>query len=294
MTRAERPRRTLPPGARIAVVAGSGGLPRDVVNALVRDGHRPLVVAIEGEADWIGEASPPFDLLPTPLERLGLALPKLKKAGITHLVLAGGVGGRPPLLKIRFGLDIFKVLPRLIAAYAKGDDGLLRAVIGYIEDNGITVLGAHEIAPDLLAPSGVLSRAKPTAADRKDIAAAHQAARAIGALDIGQAAIAIGGRAVALEGIEGTAGLLERMRGMRGHGRLAGKKRGALVKCAKPRQELRADLPTIGAQTIEAAHAAGLAGVAVEAGRALIVDYAETVARADACGLYILGIEGDA
>lgn len=291
MTRAERPNRVLSPGARVAVVAGSGGLPRDVVAALIRQGHRPLVVAIEGDADWIGEGAQSFDVMPTPPERFGLVLPELKRAGVTHLVLAGGVSGRPPLHRIRFGLDVFKVLPRLIRAYAKGDDGLLRAVIEYIEDNGIAVLGAHEIAPDLLAPVGILSRARPSAADRRDIAAAHEAAHAIGALDIGQAAIAVGGRAVALEGIEGTAGLLERMRDMRGHGRLAGRKRGVLVKCAKPQQELRADLPTIGLQTIEAAHAAGLAGVAVEAGRALIIDYAATVARADELGLYLVGLE---
>ncbi|MCR4267304.1 UDP-2,3-diacylglucosamine diphosphatase LpxI [Nitratireductor sp. ZSWI3] len=281
----------LPQGARVAIIAGSGSLPRDVVDALVRSGHRPVVVAIEGEADWIGEEPRDFDVWPVPAERLGLVLPRLKKEGITHLVLAGGVSRRPPLLKVRFGLDVFKVLPKLVAAYAKGDDGLLRSVISYIESNGITVLGAHEIAPDLLAPAGVLTRARPTAGDRADLAAAHEAAHAIGALDIGQAAIAVGGRAVALEGIEGTAGLLERMQALRDHGRLAGKKRGVLVKCVKPQQEVRADLPTIGPETVDAAHAAGLAGIGVEAGRSLIIDYAEAVRRADAHGLFIIGLE---
>ena len=113
----------------------------------------------------------------------------------------------------------------------------------------------------------------------------------IGGLDIGQAAIAVGGRAVALEGIEGTAGLLDRMRDMRNHGRLAGKSGGALVKCVKPDQDERADLPTIGPNTIEAAHAAGLAGVGLEAGRSLIIDYADTIGRADALGLFIVGLE---
>ena len=105
--------------------------------------------------------------------------------------------------------------------------------------------------PDLLAGEGVMTRAKPTAADRKDLAAAFAAAKAIGALDIGQAAVAIGGRAIALEGVEGTDGLLARARALRSHGRLAGKKRGVIVKCAKPGQELRADLPAIGPQTVE-------------------------------------------
>ena len=115
-------------------------------------------------------------------------------------------------------------------------------------------------------------------------------AKAIGALDIGQAAIAIGGRAIALEGVEGTHGLLERTLELRGHGRLAGKTRGVLVKCAKPGQELRADLPSIGPQTVEAAHAAGLAGIAVEAGRSLILEGPVVLARANALGLFVYGL----
>ena len=109
-----------------------------------------------------------------------------------------------------------------------------------------------------------------------------------------QAAVAVGGRAIALEGIEGTDGLLERVKALRGHGRIAGKKRGVLVKCAKPGQELRADLPTIGLATVEAAHEAGLAGIGIEAGRSFILDHDTTIARADALGLFILGLQRDA
>ncbi|WP_295812797.1 UDP-2,3-diacylglucosamine diphosphatase LpxI [uncultured Nitratireductor sp.] len=279
-------------GARVAVVAGSGGLPRDVVRSLVKNGHRPLVVAMEGEADWLaGEDRQHFDLWSAPVERLALFLPKLKREGVTHLVLAGGVSRRPPIRKIRLGWDVFRALPKLLAAYARGDDGLLRTVIALIEAKGIRVLGAHEIVPELLAPEGAMTRVKPGADDHRNLAAAYEAARMIGALDIGQAAIAVGGRAVALEGIEGTAGLLERMREMRGHGRLAGQTGGVLVKCVKPNQEERADLPTIGPDTIDAAHAAGLSGVGIEAERSLIVDYAETVERADAHGLFVVGLK---
>jgi hypothetical protein len=159
-----------------------------------------------------------------------------------------------------------------------------------LESRGIKVVGAHEIVPELTAGEGPLTATRPNQSDWRDIQAARTAARAIGALDIGQAAVAIGGRAVALEGIEGTAGLLDRTRELRGHGRLAGKARGVLVKCAKPGQELRADLPSIGPQTIEAAHAAGLAGIAVEAGRSLILEGPATIARANALGLFIVGL----
>jgi DUF1009 family protein len=178
----------------------------------------------------------------------------------------------------------------VISALARGDDGLLKVVVRGLEARGFTVLGAHQIVPDLTTSEGSLTRTVPGKADWRDIEAAREAAVAIGALDIGQGAVAIGGRAIALEGIEGTDGLLERVKALRGHGRLAGKTGGVLVKCAKPEQELRVDLPSIGLQTVEGAHAAGLAGIAVEAGRSLILDSAAVIARADALGLFVYGL----
>ncbi len=281
----------LGPGERIALVAGSGMLPKSVLQSLIAAGYRPLVVAIEGEAA-IAEAPASYDLLHLPPERLGQIVPRLKGHGVTHLVLAGGVATRPPVRALRFTPGILLHLPRLLTAYARGDDGLLRAIIGYLEANGIRVVGAHEVVPELLMPEGCLGKVRPTAADEKDITAGITAARAIGRLDIGQAAVAFGGRVIALEGIEGTDGLLERTKVLRNHGRLAGKNRGVLVKCAKPGQEARADLPAIGPQTVRDAHDAGLSGIATEAERSFILDGAEAVALADHHGLFLLGFNG--
>lgn len=276
-------------GERVAVVAGSGVLPVEVVDALAASGHRPLVVAIGGEAGW-PDRPETYDILRQAPEDLGSLVGHLKQRHVTHLVLAGGVSSRPPLRDQRITLGFLRFLPRLVAAYARGDDRLLRTIIEHIEKSGIRVVGAHEIVPDLLAREGVMTEAQPTKADRRDIAAGLEAARAIGRLDIGQAAVAIGGRAIALEGIEGTDGLLARTRDLRGHGRIAGRTRGVLVKCAKPDQEARADLPAIGPDTIDASAAAGLAGVAVEAGRSFILDHARTIERADALGLFVIGL----
>ncbi len=282
---------TGPPQAqegRVAVVAGSGLLPRQVVDALLRQGQAPVVIAIEGEAnptDYDG-----LDVHPVPPARLAVMLPKLNRWNVDRLVLAGGVATRPPLRDLRFPPSFLLQLPRLIRAYAQGDDGLLRAVIGFIESRGIKVLGAHEIVPDLLAPAGPLGRVKPDRQGLQDIEAAAEAARTIGRLDVGQAAIAVGGRAVALEGIEGTDGLLQRMKELRNHGRLAGAKGGVLAKCAKPQQDARADLPTIGPRTVSDAAEAGLSGIAVDAERAIVLDMAETIRRADSHGLFIFGM----
>ena len=138
----------------------------------------------------------------------------------------------------------------------------------------------------------MLTAASPLSTDQRDLDAAFIAAKAIGALDIGQAAVAVGGRVIALEGVEGTDGLLERVVNLRNHGRLGKAKRGVLVKCAKPQQELRADLPTIGVETIERAHRAGLVGVGVEAEKSLILERDGVVAAADAAGLFVIGLTG--
>lgn len=274
---------------RIAVIAGGGALPVAVVRTLVARGEQPLVAVVAGEAvtaDFAGA-----DCFTVEIEELAPLMARLRKEGVGRVVLAGNIERRPRLLSIKWSLRLLKSLPRAAASLLGGDDKLLRAVIGVMEANNIHVVGAHEITPDLLTPLGVMTWRAPNSHDYRDIEAGAQAARAIGLLDIGQAAIAIGGRAIALEGIEGTDGLLERTVGLRGHGRLAGKTGGALVKCFKPQQDRRADLPAIGPDTIPAAQAAGLAGIALDAGRTFMLDFERTVAAADAAGLYIVGIE---
>ncbi|TPK31148.1 LpxI family protein [Mesorhizobium sp. B2-5-3] len=279
----------LSPGARVGIVAGGGSLPVEVAQGLAAHGYPPFILLMEGEADRRQELLR-YEHGSLALEQIGSLVATLKRHGITHVILAGEIRRRPRLTDIRLSLGLLAIVPSVIMALARGDDGLLKVVTRGLEKRGIKVVGAHEVVPELAAGEGTLTAAKPKQSDWRDIEAARLAAKAIGALDIGQAAIAIGGRAIALEGIEGTSGLLERARALRGHGRLAGKTRGVLVKCAKPGQELRADLPSIGPQTVEAAHAAGLAGIAVEAGRSLILEGPATLSRANALGLFIVGL----
>ncbi|TPM35933.1 LpxI family protein [Mesorhizobium sp. B2-3-5] len=279
----------LPPDARVGIIAGGGSLPVEVARGLATHGYPPFVLLMEGEADRQQDLRR-YEHDSLALEQIGSLVPTLKRYGITHLVLAGEIKRRPQLAKIRLSLGLLAIVPSVIMALARGDDGLLKVVTRGLEKRGIKVIGAHQVVPELAAGEGTLTATAPKQSDWRDIEAARQAAKAIGALDIGQAAIAIGGRAIALEGIEGTHGLLERTRELRRHGRLAGKTRGVLVKCAKPGQELRADLPSIGPRTVEAAHAAGLAGIAVEAGRSLILEGPVTLARANALGLFIVGL----
>ena len=288
MTTAERPGRLqLRSGDRIAIVAGSGRLPVDLAQNLAAHGHRPFVVLVRGEASQELASCDHEDLT---VENFAGLAPLLKRRGITHVVFAGGISRRPKLGALKPSLALLKFLPRALAALAKGDDGMLRALAAAVEALGVKVVGAHQIAPDLLASEGPMTSTAPQKSDWRDLEAAAQAARAIGVLDIGQGAVAIGGRAIALEGVEGTDGMLERVKELRSHGRLAAKKRGVLVKCAKPGQELRMDLPSIGPDTVTMAHAAGLAGIGVEADRSLVLDMANVIGEADRLGLFVIGL----
>ena len=283
-TRTDNPARD---SRRVAVVAGGGKLPVEVAKALAARGEKPPIFLADGEAD--GDFRD-YEQVRMPIEAIGKLPAELHRRGVTHVVLAGTIGRRPKWWRIVPAPSLLTELPAAIKGLASGDDTLLRVLVRFLERQGIGVLGAHEIVPEMLAPEGALTRLAPQASDWRDLDAAYAAARAIGALDIGQAAVAIGGRAIALEGIEGTDGLLARTRDLRGHGRIAGRSRGVLVKCAKPAQELRADLPTIGPDTVEAAHAAGLAGIGVETGRSLILEAKRVVERAEALGLFVVGL----
>ena len=279
------------PGDRIALIAGSGILPASLhASLLASSPAKPLLIAIKGEADadLAAKADGVFSI-----EQIGRLGPYLKSNGITHACFAGGVARRPVWYRVFPAPGLIRLLPRAIKALGSGDDALLRIVTSYAGQYGVTVLGAHELMPELLAPEGTIGSVSPNSDDWPAIKAAFVAARAIGALDIGQAAIAFGSRAVALEGIEGTEGLLERTAAMRGHGRLSSTRRGVLVKCCKPGQDTRMDLPSIGPQTIISAHAAGLSGVAVEAGLSLVLDLPELVSQADRLGLFVLGLRED-
>ncbi|MER8389355.1 UDP-2,3-diacylglucosamine diphosphatase LpxI [Mesorhizobium sp. M0166] len=279
----------LAPDAKVGIIAGGGSLPVEIARALARQGKLPFVVMAAGEVDRIADFEP-YEQTTLRLEDVGSLLPILKRHHVTHVVTAGHITRRPRLSAMRLNLGLLAWLPSLFVGVTRGDDTVLKLFVRRIERSGIKVVGAHEIVPDLVAAEGLLTKAAPRKSDWRDIEAAHAAAKAIGALDIGQAAVAVGGRAIALEGVEGTDGLLERTKQLRGHGRLAGRSRGVLVKCAKPGQELRADLPSIGPLTVEAAHAAGLAGIAVEAGRSLVLEGPATIGCANALGLFVIGL----
>lgn len=273
---------------RLAIIAGGGLLPRYVADAARARGENPYILALSKESDenWSG-----FDHEVISIGNYAGIGAAFRAKGIGRTVLSGFVRRRPEWRDIHAPWKMLLAVPTIVRTLMKGgDDTVLKMVIRLIESEGVRVVGAHEIVPDLLGTEGALGTVKPDAAAEGDIAAAAAAALALGRLDVGQGAVAVGGRVVALEGAEGTDGMLERVVQLRAEGRISQRRKGVLVKLCKPGQDLRADLPSIGLETLRRARAAGLAGIAIEAGRSLVLERAAMVAEADAHGLFVTGI----
>jgi hypothetical protein len=213
-----------------------------------------------------------------------------RQAGCQALCLAGAVK-RPDLKKVKLDLKGASLLPGLIGAARQGDERLLRFLTEMLEGEGFRVEGAHEVMGELTLPEGPLGRLTPAPGHAADIGKALRIARAIGALDVGQGAVVCDGLVLAVEAQEGTDAMLRRVAELPADLRGSpGRRRGVLAKAAKPIQDHRVDLPTIGVATVEGAARAGLAGIAGVAGKMLVVDRAAVAAAADAAGLFVVGV----
>jgi hypothetical protein len=272
---------------KLGLIAGGGALPASLAAHCRAVGRPVYVLRLRGFA---GPDLQAYDGADVGVAELGKGIESLRRAGCGAICLAGKVD-RPDLATLKPDLRGLKALPGAMAAARRGDDGLLSFLIGEFEKEGFAVEGAHEVMRGLTLSEGPLGRHAPGPAHLADIRRALEAARAIGRLDIGQAAVACDGLVLALEAQEGTDAMLQRvaalppaLRGTRD------RPRGVLAKAAKPGQELRADLPTVGPETIRRAAEAGLAGIAGEVGQILVLDRDETVRRADEAGVFILGV----
>lgn len=262
--------------SRLGIIAGAGDLPRRI--AAAHPGA--FMLTFDGAADL-----PKIESRLTSYERFGEIFDHLTQAGVSEVVFAGGLA-RPALDPTRFDAKMMQLAPRFMAAMQGGDDGLLRAVIGAFEDEGFAVKGAHEVLPGLTAGPGLLAGNQPSQADQRDIARARGILHALGPLDVGQGAVVADGQVLGVETAQGTDVMLDFVAGTRG--RLKTQSKGVMVKAPKPGQDLRIDMPAIGPGTMDRVAAAGLAGLAIDAGQVLVLDLAATIAAADAAGVFLL------
>lgn len=263
---------------KTALIAGSGALPAALAGAMA---DKPLVTAMEGHT--------PDGLvvdLSFRVERLVPFLRALEREGVEEVVFAGAVT-RPRLDPALLDPDTASLLPRLMQAMAAGDDATLRVVIALFEEFGFTVAGVEAVAPALLPGPGVLA-GTITDRDRADAARAAQIVAALGAVDVGQGAVVVQGLCLAVEALPGTDAMLEGVAGLKpGLRPDALRGRGVAFKGAKPGQDRRIDLPTIGPDTLRAVAAAGLGGLAFQAGSVICLDLGQMKRIAEDLGLFL-------
>ncbi|MHB8272232.1 LpxI family protein [Bradyrhizobium sp.] len=272
----------------IGLIAAGGVLPFAVADSLIARRIDPVFFALRGVCDPVEVAR--FRHHWISIGQLGRLANLLRAEHCRDLVFIGALV-RPALSEIRLDWKTLRAMPSVLKAFRGGDDHLLSSVGRILEKDGFRMVGIKDVAPGLLMPSGCLTRAAPNDDANADIAKGREVLRALSPFDIGQATIVIDGHVLGVEDIEGTDGLLARVARLRGEGRIRAKAgRGVLVKAPKSGQDLRFDLPTLGARTIEGAAAAQLAGIAVIAGNTLVAEPQAMVEAADKAGLFVVGL----
>jgi hypothetical protein len=272
----------------LGLIAGGGAMPLRIADAVSKTGRQLRILVIEGQGNPADYRAFP-DVHKLPLGQVGRGVALLRAARVRDLAMAGRVQ-RPSLMSLRFDAEGARLMAKLgRAAVFGGDDALLKGVVKLMRDLGFNPVGAPELLQSLLVESGLLGRQAPDALAEADIRRGLQVTAALGRADAGQGCVVQQGLVLAMEGIEGTDAMIARAGTLRREG-----PGGVLVKLVKPKQDQRADLPVIGPDTVAAARDAGLRGLAIEgrAGHAgtIVLDRAETIAAADAAGMFILAL----
>lgn len=268
----------------LAIVSGTGALPRLIAEECRRIARAYLIVVLEGtELDWLAD----HPSVSVPIEKQSRLFKLIRKAECDSVVFAGAMS-RPQVNPLKFDGNGMKLMTKVMNAKRQGDDESLRIILEYYESQGFKIEAAQDILPDLLPPAGVLTKLKPSDHDRADAVRATEIVAGMGALDLGQGTVVAARICLGLESAQGTDSMLAYVAQSRENFSPNGATgRGLLLKSPKPGQDLRVDLPAIGPNTIRLAHAAGLAGIVIVANGIMILERAETIAEADRLGVFI-------
>lgn len=271
----------------IGLLAGSGRFPILFAEAAKEQGLKVACVGIKYEApDELRALCDSFDIVG--VAKLGKMIRTFERRGVEKIVMAGKVTKNVMYTPWRT-IQLMPDWRTIVMWYRRGradnrDDSILLGVIAEFEMDGMTFASALDYCPELLVKDGVLTRRAPTAAEQKDIEFGWHLAKEMGRLDVGQSVAIKEKAALAVEAIEGTDRCIERA------GQLCRAGGWSLVKVAKPQQDMRFDVPTIGITTIENLHRAGARVLAIEAGKTILLDQPEVIALADRYGLSIVAM----
>lgn len=264
------------------MLAGGGALPLKVAESAAACGHDVLVIVFSEAALADYRA---FEAHAIGLGQIGALIDLMRAKSVEKVVLTGKIQ-RPDFRKLKLDRRGAQALPGVLAAAARGDDRLIAHMVRLIESEGFKVVAPESIASELAASAGLWTRLGPEPEDLDDIAKGMMVAKMLGQFDIGQGAVVDAGLVLALEAAEGTDAMLDRV----AHLPPDLRNRGVLVKCMKPGQERRVDLPAIGPETIRRAAGANLKGIAIEAGNSIVVDRESAIGLADALGLFLIAM----
>jgi DUF1009 family protein len=274
-------------GEPVAIICGGGSLPLTVAAAVERDGRPVVLFPIHGWADPADFGRHRHHWLH--LGSVGRFRRLARQEGCRDVVMIGNVI-RPAIRDLRFDWLTLRLLPRTIRVFKGGDDRLLSGIAKLFEEHGFRLIGAHEVAPEILVAEGPLGLIKPSPAHAQDIARGFELISAINAFDVGQAVVVADNRVLAIEAAEGTDQMLDRIAALRAEGRIRiAENTGVLIKAPKPTQDRRVDLPSVGPRTVEKAAQAKLAGIAVAAGETVIAEPLRVAEAADRAGLFVVG-----
>lgn len=277
---------------KIAIIAGNGVLPIYIRDELISQGQSPMLIGIHNEI--ISKLEKHADAVLT-FGQVGKLFEILTTHNVDRVIFAGGITKRPDYKNLKLDFLTIKEMPSLLKIVFGGDNSVLTKISAYFETRNIKVVGSHEIVPNLIAPKGIVAGKFSKRNALPTIRLAVEAAKTIGGLDVGQAAVAEDGRVVALEALEGTDAMLSRVAALRKSGRLnTNPKMGVLAKMLKPEQDMRADLPAIGPKTITQIAKAGLKGIVIEAGKSIMLDRDATIKKADELNIFIYGYDYEA
>ena len=267
----------------IGILAGSGQFPFLVAQGARAKGYKVVACGFTNNTDpALAEQVDAFIILP--LGKLNSQISFFKQHGVTQACMAGAIN-KPRALDVKPDMRAARLLFRI--ARTKGDDAILRAVAAELQGEGIELIGAETLAPSLRSPEGVLTRGAISQETWDDMRHGYAAAKHFGHMDVGQCIIVKSGIVVAVEAIEGTDATVTRAGELAGAGC-------TMVKIAKPGQDTRLDLPSIGAGTVALLVKYGFRALAYEAGKTLFFDQAEGIRLAEKHGIALVGVPEDA
>lgn len=266
----------------LGLIAGGGMMPVEIIKHCIKNNIPVFAIGLEPFA-----AEGQLAEVPHIFARIGEAgkmIKALHAHNVHNIVLAGGIK-RPSFKELLPDWEGMKIAAKL-AMKSMSDDNLFRAVINEAEKLGFKILGIEEVVPDMLFQEGIYGKVQPSKDDMSDIERGWTVAKAIGAVDVGQAVVVQEGLVLAMEAIEGTDMVLSRAAQLCKAG-----KRPIMVKVLKPGQDMRVDLPAIGLQTMDLFIKYGIGGIAVEAGGILLIEKDAVIKKADENGIFIIGLK---